>query len=146
MRETEHFFLDLAQFNEPLKEWVADKTYWRPNVRNFTLNLLQEGLRGRAITRDIDWGIPVPVEGYADKRIYVWFDAVIGYLLGQHRVGAQSRHARGLARVVGPRQAVARLLLYRQGQHLFPHPDLAGDADGLWRPRTCPTMCPPTST
>jgi len=48
-------------------------------VLNFTLNLLNEGLRGRAITRDIDWGIPVPVEGYSDKRIYVWFDAVIGY-------------------------------------------------------------------
>lgn len=80
VRETEHFFLDLAQFNEPLKEWAADKGYWRPSVRNFTLNLLQEGLRGRAITRDIDWGIPVPVPGYEDKRIYVWFDAVIGYL------------------------------------------------------------------
>jgi methionyl-tRNA synthetase len=49
-------------------------------VRNFTLNLLNEGLLARAITRDIDWGIPVPVEGYSDKRIYVWFDAVIGYL------------------------------------------------------------------
>lgn len=80
VRETEHFFLDLAQFNEPLKAWVAQQTHWRPNVLNFTLNLLNEGLRGRAITRDIDWGIPVPVEGFADKRIYVWFDAVIGYL------------------------------------------------------------------
>ena len=80
VRGTEHFFLDLEQFNEPLKEWVADKDYWRPNVRNFTTNLLREGLHGRAISRDIDWGIPIPVEGYADKRIYVWFDAVIGYL------------------------------------------------------------------
>ena len=80
VRETEHFFLDLPKLSEPLKEWVADKDYWRPNVRNFTLNLLNEGLLGRAITRDIDWGIPVPVEGYSDKRIYVWFDAVIGYL------------------------------------------------------------------
>ena len=79
VRETEHFFLDLAQFNKPLTEWIADKDYWRPNVLNFTRNLLREGLRGRAITRDISWGIPVPVEGYADKRIYVWFDAVIGY-------------------------------------------------------------------
>ncbi len=79
-RETEHFFLDLSQFNEPLKKWVADKTYWRPNVLNFTQNLLNEGLRPRAITRDIEWGIPVPIEGYEDKRIYVWFDAVIGYL------------------------------------------------------------------
>lgn len=80
VRETEHFFLDLAQFNEPLRRWIADKTHWRPNVLNFSLNLLAEGLRGRAITRDINWGIPVPVEGFEDKRIYVWFDAVIGYL------------------------------------------------------------------
>lgn len=80
VRETEHFFLDLPKFNEPLKEWLADKHYWRPSVLNFTINLLDEGLRGRAITRDINWGIPVPVEGYSNKRIYVWFDAVIGYL------------------------------------------------------------------
>ena len=80
VRETEHFFLDLAQFNEPLKEWVLAKDYWRTSVRNFSLNMLEEGLRPRAITRDIAWGIPVPVAGYEDKRIYVWFDAVIGYL------------------------------------------------------------------
>ena len=80
VRDTEHFFLDLSQFNEPLKEWVSQQPHWRPNVRNFTMNLLNEGLLPRAITRDIDWGIPVPVEGYSDKRIYVWFDAVIGYL------------------------------------------------------------------
>jgi len=80
VRETEHFFLDLSRFNEPLKDWVADKDYWRSNVRNFTNGLLKEGLRPRAITRDIEWGIPVPVEGYSNKRIYVWFDAVIGYL------------------------------------------------------------------
>ena len=80
VRETEHFFLDLGAFNESLKEWVSDKDHWRPNVRNFTVNLLNEGLRPRAITRDIDWGIPVPVDGFSDKRIYVWFDAVIGYL------------------------------------------------------------------
>lgn len=80
VRETEHFFLDLAQFNEPLQAWIGDKTYWRPSVRSFSVNLLNEGLRGRAITRDINWGIPVPLPGYDDKRIYVWFDAVIGYL------------------------------------------------------------------
>ncbi len=79
IRETEHFFLDLAQFNSPLTEYVLAQDHWRPSVRNFSLNLLREGLRGRAISRDIDWGIPVPVEGYEHKRIYVWFDAVIGY-------------------------------------------------------------------
>jgi len=82
IRETEHFFLDLGQLAAPLTEWVEQQhTYWRPNVYNFTLNMLKEGnLRGRPITRDILWGIPVPVAGYEDKRIYVWFDAVIGYL------------------------------------------------------------------
>lgn len=82
IRETEHFFLDLGQLAAPLVEWVeTQKEHWRTNVYNFTINMLKEGnLRGRPITRDILWGIPVPVEGYEDKRIYVWFDAVIGYL------------------------------------------------------------------
>ena len=57
----------------------APKTHWRPNTVNFALNWIKEGLRPRAITRDLDWGVPVPLPGYEDKRIYVWFDAVIGY-------------------------------------------------------------------
>ncbi len=80
IKETEHFFLDLPAFSERLLEWVQGKDYWRPNVRNFTVNMLREGLRGRAITRDMEWGVAVPVPGYEDKRIYVWFEAVIGYL------------------------------------------------------------------
>jgi len=82
IRETEHFFLDLGKANAPLLEWTAEgKEHWRPNVANFTRQVLESGeLRGRPITRDISWGIPVPVEGFEDKRIYVWFDAVIGYL------------------------------------------------------------------
>jgi methionyl-tRNA synthetase len=82
IRETEHFFLDLGKMNEPLLEWIAqDKEHWRPNVLNFTRGQLElRELRGRPITRDIEWGITIPVEGYPDKRIYVWYDAVIGYL------------------------------------------------------------------
>ena len=80
IRDTEHFFLDLANFSERLSDWLRDKDYWRPSVLNFTLNLIEEGLRGRPITRDIEWGIPLPLEGYRDKRIYVWFEAVIGDL------------------------------------------------------------------
>ena len=82
VRETEHFFLDLGALNEPLLEWIGrDKEHWRNNVLNFTqgqLNLKE--LRGRAITRDIDWGIDIPLEGYESKCIYVWYDAVQGYL------------------------------------------------------------------
>src|SRR6266567_8732906 len=80
-RETTHLFLDLPAFKEQLEAWIKAQTHWRPNVRNFALGLVRD-LKPRAMTRDIDWGVPVPVEGYPEdtKRIYVWFDAVIGYL------------------------------------------------------------------
>jgi methionyl-tRNA synthetase len=81
-RKTTHLFLDLPQFAERIREWLEPKTHWRPNVRNFSLELLKE-IKPRPITRDLDWGIPIPVEGYEenpDKRIYVWIDAVVGYL------------------------------------------------------------------
>src|SRR6202789_2966248 len=81
--EQEHFFFDLPAFAEVLGSWLQSKTgQWRPNVLKFSLNLLHD-LQPRAITRDLDWGVPVPLEGWRDrndKRIYVWFDAVIGYL------------------------------------------------------------------
>ncbi len=80
IRATEHFFLDLPKFQQELAAWLADKdAYWRPNTLAFTRGWLTEGLKPRAITRDLDWGVPLPIEGYPDKRIYVWFDAVIGY-------------------------------------------------------------------
>src|SRR3989440_12341647 len=80
-RETTHLFLNLPAFADRLRPWIESKAHWRPNVRNFSLALVDE-LKPRAMTRDIDWGVPVPVEGYPEetKRIYVWFDAVIGYL------------------------------------------------------------------
>jgi methionyl-tRNA synthetase len=79
-RESEHFFLKLTAFQDKLLEWVKQQTHWRQNVLNFTLSYLEEGLKDRAITRDIDWGVLVPVAGFDTKRIYVWFEAVIGYL------------------------------------------------------------------
>ncbi len=81
-RDSEHFFLDLPAFAEALREWIESREGWRPNVRAFSLNLLAE-IRPRAVTRDIDWGVPIPLPEFADrsdKRIYVWFDAVVGYL------------------------------------------------------------------
>jgi len=80
IRDSEHFFLRLSAFSEQLKSWVKQQSHWRQNVLNFTLGYLTVGLRDRAITRDIDWGVPVPVPGFDEKRIYVWFEAVIGYL------------------------------------------------------------------
>ncbi len=81
--ETQHYFLDLPALADALGEWLdgrAASGTWRPNVIKFSQNILEE-IRPRAMTRDIDWGIPVP--GWEDqptKRLYVWFDAVIGYL------------------------------------------------------------------
>src|SRR4051794_7511630 len=83
--ETQHFFLDLPALADALKEWLDDREAsgtWRPNVIKFSQNILED-IRPRAMTRDIDWGIAVPIEGWRDnpsKRLYVWFDAVIGYL------------------------------------------------------------------
>ncbi len=81
-RDTEHFFLDLPAFATQLRAWIQGQTHWRPNARAFSRNLLDD-LRPRPITRDLDWGVPIPLpefEARDDKRIYVWFDAVIGYL------------------------------------------------------------------
>jgi methionyl-tRNA synthetase len=81
-RETKHLFLDLPQFKERLREWIGAQEHWRPNVRNFSLNYVDD-LKPRAVTRDLDWGIRIPVPGYEEietKRIYVWIDAVVGYL------------------------------------------------------------------
>jgi len=81
-KESEHFFLNLTAFVDKLREWIGAQPHWRPNVRGFSLNLLED-LQPRAITRDLAWGIPIPLPEYEqrpDKKIYVWFDAVIGYL------------------------------------------------------------------
>ncbi|WP_324276019.1 methionine--tRNA ligase [Blastococcus brunescens] len=80
--EEEHYFLDLPAFTRALGDWLGTRKSWRPNVLNFSVNLLTD-LKPRSYTRDIDWGVPVPLDGWrdrSDKRIYVWFDAVVGYL------------------------------------------------------------------
>ncbi len=80
--ESAQFFLELPAFAEALGGWLQTRTDWRPNVLKFSQNLLED-LRPRAITRDLDWGVPIPLPGWSergDKRLYVWFDAVIGYL------------------------------------------------------------------
>src|SRR3954452_5026255 len=98
--ETQHFFLDLPALADALKAWLDEREatgLWRPNVIRFSQNILED-IRPRAMTRDIDWGIPVPLDGWRDnptKRLYVWFDAVIGYLSASiewaRRTGDQDR-------------------------------------------------------
>jgi methionyl-tRNA synthetase len=82
LRETEHYYLDLSQLQPQIEEFLHQReSYLRPNVLRQSLGQMQaDELRGRPITRDLDWGIPVPVEGWEGKCLYVWFEAVIGYL------------------------------------------------------------------
>ncbi len=80
IEDSEHLFLRLSAFRDRLLDWVRQQSGWRQNVLNFTLRYLEEGLKDRAITRDIEWGVPIPQPGFEKKRIYVWFEAVIGYL------------------------------------------------------------------
>ena len=90
-KETEHFFVDLPALGDQLKEWIEHHDNWRPNVRKYSLEFVRN-LKPRAITRDLDWGVPVPLPGWEDnphKKIYVWFDAVIGYLSASIEWAAQ---------------------------------------------------------
>ena len=92
IRSSEHLFLRLSAFSERLQSWLEPKgPQWRKFVLNETLGILRDGLRDRAITRDLSWGVPIPLPGWEDKRIYVWFEAVIGYLSASmewaHRLG-----------------------------------------------------------
>ncbi len=84
IRESEHYFIDLSRFAGPLLDYLQQhEDHWRSNVMQFTRNMIRrgvaEGLRGRPITRDLDWGVPVPLEGWEGKRFYVWFENIIGY-------------------------------------------------------------------
>lgn len=80
VKGTEHYFFKLSAFKKPLLDYLDKQDFWRSNVKSFTTNWLKDGLMDRAITRDMSWGVPIPVEGWDSKAIYVWFDAVIGYL------------------------------------------------------------------
>lgn len=87
LKETDHFYLHMERYQERLAAWVSSKSQWRNHVESLTNAWIQDGLRPRAVTRDIDWGIPVPVKGWESKVIYVWFDAVIGYLSASKEYG-----------------------------------------------------------
>ena len=82
LKETKHWFLPLDQYEDFLKEWiiVGHKNDWKPNVYGQCKSWIDDGLKPRAVTRDLDWGIPVPVKGGEGKVLYVWFDAPIGYI------------------------------------------------------------------
>jgi methionyl-tRNA synthetase len=90
MRDTEHFFFALSKFQEPLLAWLATRKGWRHTVLNQTTQFVQAGLKDRAVTRDIPWGIDFPLPGYEGKKIYVWFEALLGYLSASRKWAADA--------------------------------------------------------
>jgi methionyl-tRNA synthetase len=80
VKTTRHWYIDLSKLSEPLTQFIRDNKQLPTNVKNFSLNWIKEGLKPRAVTRDVEWGIPAPFEGAEGKTIYVWVDAVLGYI------------------------------------------------------------------
>lgn len=90
-RDTEHFYLLLSRMEDGLKDFIEKKKeIWRPNVMKSTERFFEKGLRDRAVTRDLKWGVRIPLDGYEEKRIYVWFEAVCGYLSASKEYSADS--------------------------------------------------------
>jgi len=79
-KEVEHLFLELPKFEKELEKWIKENKHWKANVRNLVLGWINEGLRARCISRDLTWGISIPLEGFQDKVFYCWFEAPIGYI------------------------------------------------------------------
>ena len=79
-RETSNYYFPLSKFQNQLKEWIESKKNWKPNVVNYCKGWFKTGLKDRSITRDLDWGVPVPLAGEESKVIYIWFEAPIGYI------------------------------------------------------------------
>lgn len=90
-RDSEHFYLKLSALQDDLEKWVEDRSgSWRSNAQGFSQGFLKQKLRDRAITRDTEWGVPIPLPGYESKRIYVWFEAVTGYLSASKKWAEES--------------------------------------------------------
>jgi len=80
IRDTSHWYLPLGEFQKKLEEWMGTKTDWKENVKHYVYSWFKEGLQDRAVTRDLHWGVKVPIPEAEGKVIYVWFDALLGYI------------------------------------------------------------------
>src|SRR6267143_2109018 len=94
-KTTHDLFLELEKLQPSLEAWITSQKHWRKQVSSLALAWIKEGLRRRSITRDLKWGVPVPLEGFKDKIFYVWFDAPIGYISSTKEWAEKSGHPRG---------------------------------------------------
>ncbi|MCI4318433.1 MAG: class I tRNA ligase family protein, partial [Thermoplasmata archaeon] len=104
-RPSEHFYLLLDKLSEPIRSFLSNKDYWRPGVLGVARNFVNIGLRPTPITRDLDWGVPIPLEGYDGKRFYVWFEAVIGYLSASREWAVRSGRPEAWHKFWDPKEA-----------------------------------------
>ncbi len=105
-RPSEHFYLELDKLEGALAEFVAARGHWRAGTRRVAENFLAEGLHPTAITRDLEWGVPIPLDGYDRKRFYVWFEAVVGYLSATREWAIRAGNAEAWHRFWDAREAV----------------------------------------
>jgi methionyl-tRNA synthetase len=89
-RDSKHLFLELGKLQHDLEKWIRAQKHWRKQVTSLALGWIKEGLKKRSITRDLKWGVPVPLDGYRNKVFYVWFDAPIGYISSTKEWGMKS--------------------------------------------------------
>ncbi|MGI0133173.1 MAG: methionine--tRNA ligase, partial [Thermoplasmata archaeon] len=104
-RPSEHFYLKLDDLAPALEAFLSDKGFWRPNVLQVTRHFLDGGLHPTPITRDLDWGVPIPLEGYDAKRFYVWFEAVVGYLSASREWAVRSGRPQAWRKFWDPQEA-----------------------------------------
>jgi len=140
-RPTEHFYLRLDKMQGSLEHYLTDKKYWRGNVLAATQNFLQGGLKPRPITRDLTWGVSIPLDGYPTKRIYVWFEAVIGYLSASKEWAVRQGEPEAWHRFWDPEAAV-RQYYFVGKDNIFFHtllwPGILGAVGGFQRPYDVP--------
>ena len=91
-KETQHWYMPLGEMQDKLESWIKSREHWKPNVMGQIKSWLQEGLNDRAATRDLNWGVPVPLEGADGKVLYVWFEAPIGYISATKEWAQQSNN------------------------------------------------------
>ncbi len=138
---TEHFYLELDRLQPKVAEFLASRTGWRPGTLKVAENFLAEGLHPTPITRDLDWGVPLPLEGYASKRFYVWFEAVTGYLSAAREWAVRSGHPEAWRRFWEAREPVRHYYFVGKDnkfQHTIVWPAMVLGVGGLHVPDDVP--------